>query len=1248
MILKNVEAPLQWDLDQADTVVSGWCFSNDTENIVAVRLKGDSWSAEGSYGLSREDVAAAYDNHEGALQSGFEIRVCLPSGKQPVILQAQDEAGDWHTLGEFEATVPLQKLRASFDTPVAAEHLAGPIRFSGWCCHPQHAISHLKLVVNDVAVECNHHLERADVAEAYGHWVDSARSGFEAKVILPPGRGKVELVATLETGQRISYQGFEHFYVRPLPLLVRLKSPFVRMFKLTGYIGRLAKERKQRLGRGPRIGELPQLVREVRTAYLRMKNGGASNDPFPPNSFTLPEPEDTYKSWQRANQWGPRSKAHLENRLQTLSKPLPTFSLVMPIYNPPLAYLDEAIQSALDQVYPHWELCLADDASTDPKVVPALQAWVEKDDRIKLRLCKKNGNISKATNAAAAQASGDFIVFFDQDDLMPPNALGEMALFLAENPALDAFYSDDDKIGRDGSRFAPQFKPDWSPELLLAYMYFSHAFGVRREIFHELGGFREGFEGSQDFDFALRLSELTSAIGHIPKVLYHWRVLPGSTAESGDEKPESLARGLKAVTEAGKRRGLRAEWAQPDWAVKGGLGIFSPVFPDEGPQVTIIIPTKNQAGILQRCIDSLKKTTYQNYDVVIIDNESDDPDTLNYLGRQPHQVMKIANPGVRFSFAYINNRAAERVESDLILFLNNDTEVIEPRWLSQMVGYTQMEGVGAVGARLHYTDGRFQHAGIVHGYFNGLAGPAFKLNPEWHNGYLSYAAVARNYAAVTAACMLTPRKLFLQLGGFDEKAFAVAYNDVDYCYRLGDAGFRSVYCAEAKLFHHEGYSRGFSDDPREISGFKRRYISKVDGYYNPNLSLDNERFEIQPRRIVEGEIAPIRTLMCSFNLNWEGAAYSQFEMTTALRDQGVIDPIVFCADDGPLRKAYEAKGIQVEVFQHPLANVFTLPDYETGIAKFAKTVKSWGVEVIYANTLETFYGIETARHLNLPCIWNPRESEPWQTYFHNWADVIAGKALSCFSYPYKIVFVADATREGFSALNTHNNFHMIHNGLNMQRLKETKGDMTREKARQELQIAEDEVALLLLGTVCSRKGQKDLVQAIGEIQPENAKRMRCFIVGDRPNLYSDEMAALREELPEALRDRIHIVPETPETARYYCAADVFVCTSRVESYPRVILEAMAYGLPCVTTPVFGITEQVIEHVNALYYQPGEIKKLAENLDRMISNDSGRLRMAENSSHVLRILNRFEDMCQAYAQVFREAWLSGGNSDEAVN
>lgn len=999
---------------------------------------------------------------------------------------------------------------------------------------------------------------------------------------------------------------------------------------------------RQKNGRAPRLSELPSALRRTWRAWRESRLNGH----HPPaetaralRDFQIPQPIDPYAAWLEVNEWNQQRESLLNDRLSAVAEP-PLLSVVMPVYNPPREFLDKAIESVVNQVYQNWELCIADDASTDPTTKDALQRWAGREPRIKIMFRQENGNISRATNSAAELTRGDYIVLMDQDDEISPDALGAVALYLSEHPETDILYSDDDKIDAQGERFAPQFKPDWSPELLLSYMYFSHLFVLRRNLFFEAGRMRAGFEGSQDYDLALRATEIAGHIRHIPKVLYHWRALPGSTASRGSAKPESFDAGLRAVQDTLDRRGIRAKACQPDWAVKAGCGIFAYQFSDDGPRVAIIIPTRNNVEVLKTCVQSLEKTTYKNFEVVIIDNESDDPATLEYLRTTRHRVLRIPNPGSGFNFAAINNRAVEQVEAEYILFLNNDTEIVAPAWLSQMAGYASIRGVGAVGARLLFPDGRIQHAGVVHGYYNGMAGPAFKLLPASDPGYLSHAMVARNYSAVTAACMLTRRDLFLEMGGFDEHNFSIAYNDVDYCYRLQASGHRVVYCPTAELIHHEGYSRGFADNAAEPAAFRKKYSKLNDPFYNPNLSLGHERFAIDARTIAPGTARPIRALMCAFNLNREGAPYSQFEMTVRLKERGVIDPIVYCPCDGPLRQAYEERGIRVEIFDHPFAGASDIMAYERAIENFAGRIKDWNIEVVYGNTQQTFYAIDAAKRLNLPSVWNPRESEPWQTYFDflNWE--IAACALRCFGYPYKVVFVADATREGCAPLNTHHNFITIHNGIDRERFDASLEIRPRERTRNELGIAADEIAVLTLGTVCERKGQIDLVEAVGRMGERFTNRLRCFIVGDRPNEYSEQLKSALQSLPTSKRSRVEIVPETPNTARYYSAADVFVCTSRLESFPRVILEAMAVGLPIITAPVYGIREQVQENVNALFFQPGDAAALADIITRLIDEPLLRQKLAHNSRHALDMLTDFEAMVSAYGRIFREAWLSG--------
>ena len=991
-----------------------------------------------------------------------------------------------------------------------------------------------------------------------------------------------------------------------------------------------------RNGRLPRIAEFRRLIKRAAFEYQIRRRQGLREVSWPAG-FVLPERLDAYQCWIAANQPTERTIERLRERLSDRVASLPKISVLMPVYNPPPKFFEMAVASVREQVYGNWELCIADDASTAPWVKPRLEELAKEDRRVRICFREQNGNISLASNSAAKLATGDFLLFLDQDDLLTHDALAEVALHLSEHDSVDVLYSDDDKIDAAGKRFAPQFKPDWSPELLLSYMYFSHLFVVRRALFEEVNGFRTSFEGSQDYDLALRVTERARTVAHLPYILYHWRVLRGSTAARGDAKPTSFEAGRRAVAEALARRGAEAHVFRPDWAVKGATGIFWHEFPDDGPSVSILIPTKNQKTILERCINSLEMTTYRNFEVVVIDNGSDDPDTLDYIDSLECRVLKIQNPTGQFNFAYINDRAVEQVDSRYVLFLNNDTEARDPKWLSRMMGYAGLPGVGAVGARLLYPDGRVQHAGIVHGYYDGLAGPAFKLLPDWHFGYLSYGMVARNCSAVTAACMLTPRLLFLEQGGFDEQRFSVAYNDVDYCYRLVDKGLRCVYVPGAELYHHEGFSRGFQDNPKNLLEFRRRYSKRIDYYYNPNLSLINERFEIHPRRLVrEGRRRPVRVLMCACNLNLEGAPYSQYEMTIELARREVIQPLVFSPTDGPLRPFYERAGIEVIVGPYPLNGVFESPDYDRAIDDFSVWIRDRGFHVVYGNTLETFYAIDAAKRAGLPSLWNVRESEPWQSYFNYLMSPLVPKALACFAFPYRIIFVAHATRSGFESLNTTHNFCVIHNGLETRRLDEGRSLWPRQKSRNRLQLGENEVMVLLLGTVCPRKGQKDLVQAMALLESNIVKKVRFFIVGDRPGLYSSEMSQMVAALPVERAERISIIPETDETALYYSAADIFVCTSRLESYPRVILEAMAYGLPILTTPAFGIVEQVRDAVNGDFYQPGDAAELARKINLLVRDGNKREKYSANASLVLASLAGFEEMINSYAEIFRES------------
>lgn len=1234
MIIFSIDTPEQFIAEQGELLVSGWVCGQKEKPLVRARLENKIF--EGKSCLPRPDVGQAHPDKTWSAQSGFALMIRAAPGKHQVFFETFDATG-WTVFLSTSIEFGMPDLQYSLETPADKIPYADRIRFSGWCLHPQLAIHDLDIHCNNESTRTSYGLDRPDVAAAFPSVPNAKKSGFEAEIRLLPGIYSISLRAYLEDGSQIEISNKKTVKINPRPIHQRLRAQIQTSRPLKAL--RFAWFAQQRFRSWYRTNRrIPGMPELTRLARLALHEFGKSYRAAGHARYTPPEKQASYDSWCCNNKLTQRDIDNLHSEIDALGNEPPLISVVMPVFNPPRKFFDEAIASINGQLAHNWELCIADDASTEAWVWPYIQKLAEQNKRIKITRRSTNGNISLASNSASALATGEFLLFFDQDDLLTADAIAEITLALVKNPQADVLYSDDDKIDENGKRFAPQFKPDWSPELLLSYMYLSHVFCVRRSLFCKISGFRHGFEGSQDYDLALRATELARRVVHLPSVLYHWRVLPGSTALSGNAKPASFEAGRRAVQEALARRGgINALVSRPQWAEKSGVGIFTHQFPDSGPHVSLLIPTKNNFSILKRCVESLEKTTYKNYELVIIDNASDDPVTLDYLRTLSSRVMTIRNPDNRFNFAHINNRAAENIASDFLLFLNDDTEISEPQWLSQMIGYAQLPGVGAVGARLLYPDSRIQHAGIIHGLYDGLAGPAFKLAPAWDFGYLSYANVARNYSAITAACMLTPRKLFLEMGGFDEENFAVAYNDVDYCYRLVDRGYRCVYAPTAELFHHEGASRGFADNPRELLAFKTRYKHRRDPYYNQNLSLEDERFEISARRTRRrSPLKRHRVLMCAFNLNWEGAPYSQFELTRELKKRGIIDPVVYSPVDGPLRKVYENAGITVHSFEHPLSGATTAETYDLAIASFAQWIQSIDCRLVYGNTLQTFYAIAAAKIAGLQAIWNIRESEPWDTYFDFLPEPLVEKALACFQNPYAIVFVANETRKGFVELNTSNNFSMIHNGLDPSRLDASKNCSKRAQIREAMGIGSHEIVVLLLGTVCERKGQHDLVRAMTFLEETTIARIRCYIVGDRRNAYSAQMRNMVESMPAERRNRINVIQETEDTAQFYAAADIFVCTSRIESYPRVILEAMAYGLPIVSTPCFGVIEQVRQGINADYYVADDPGSLATVLDNLVRDDQRRVCYANNSSVVLASLTDFDEMSAKYADIFSEA------------
>ena len=530
----------------------------------------------------------------------------------------------------------------------------------------------------------------------------------------------------------------------------------------------------------------------------------------------------------------------------------PIFSLIVPVYNVDECWLRKCLDSVLAQVYPYWELCVADDASTKAHVRRVLEEYSAKDERIKVIFREKNGHISAASNSALEIATGEFVALLDNDDELTVDALYENALLINEHLQADMIYSDEDKMSEDGRLHSPFFKPDWSPDTFLSQMYTCHLGVYRRTLIEEIGGFRVGFEGSQDYDLVLRLTERIKEIFHIPKVLYHWRTIAGSTAAIADSKGYASLAGEHAICEALERRG---ECGRVE-SIPNYPGHFRVHYPPKGnPLISIIIPTRDLAPVLSVCLNSIfDKSTYENFEVIIVDNGSKDQETFALFGHwqkaepERFRVLKLDIP---FNYSKLNNEAARTAKGELLLLLNNDVEVIAPNWLEEMAGQALRQSIGAVGAMLYYPDDTIQHAGVVLGV-GGVANHSHLRFNRSSAGYFGRLLLPANYSAVTGACLMIQKIKYWLVGGLEER-LSVAFNDVDFCLKLVEKGFYNVVLPQAQLYHHESKSRGTENTPdkqerflREIKFMQERWgdVLKKDPFYNPNLTLDREDFSL--------------------------------------------------------------------------------------------------------------------------------------------------------------------------------------------------------------------------------------------------------------------------------------------------------------------------------------------------------------------------------------------------------------------
>lgn len=549
--------------------------------------------------------------------------------------------------------------------------------------------------------------------------------------------------------------------------------------------------------------------------------------------------EIDYEAWYNNHK---RTNEELEQQRRKLYSYTPLISILVPVYNTPEEFLKQMIQSVRKQTYANWELCIANANPSNKQVAEILQVAFEKDNRIKVTDVPQNEGISQNTNEALKIASGEYIGLLDHDDLLTPDALYEVVKTLNEKDRPEVIYSDEDKVATDLSEhFQPHMKPDFNLDLLRSNNYICHFFVARKGLIDKVGAFNPEYNGAQDYDFILRCTERAEGIVHIPRILYHWRVHKASTADNPASKMYAFDAGKRAIEASLKRMDTEGYVTHTK-----DLGFYRTHYKVKGsPLISIVIPNKDQMDTLEKCLSSIEKSSYRNYEIIIVENNSEDENTFKYYEKIKSDKVKVIYWDKEFNYSAINNFGVKHAKGDYILLLNNDVEIINEDWLEEMLSHCQRKEVGIVGAKLYYPDDTIQHAGIIIG-IGGVAGSIFVGMHRKYSGYLHKASIQQDLSAVTAACMMIKRSVYEEVGGLNEK-LKVAFNDVDFCLRVRKAGYLIVYNPYVELYHYESKTRGAEDSKEKVRRFQSEIeymrshwldlLKKGDPYYNPNLTL---------------------------------------------------------------------------------------------------------------------------------------------------------------------------------------------------------------------------------------------------------------------------------------------------------------------------------------------------------------------------------------------------------------------------
>ena len=1285
----DVEQPRDWTFTGEPFWVEGWFLSKTGAVFSDIRAVIDDLPYLGILGLPRPEIENRYRGWTGLPHAGFVLLLSPPANSRTLRLELLDAGHRWVEFWRAEITVRgrhsappryrvellpdhihrlLQQRRANpaSDIDLLATELLlegtaiplntlpnppfygalekpqlvggtqyGKLRIEGWILHEKQRIVRLlgsthPTVENELDYGQR---ERPDVTQQFAGHPNSSHPQYFGMLDIDetaPGPTAILIFAELEDGSRHLVFA-RRFYPRACtvweqPLPEFSWSEFIRCAFALRRVGRAF---------GIIIGPPGEVWQSLRQAARLYRQDAPAKIP---HSSTESEP---YQEWIVANSITPRGHALLTAAAGALPPPAPTVTLLIDGQGCTPTQIAALRISLAAQIYHRWEARLLD-------APPGING----DARFHIEPAGTTSRRIPRLNTAAHNGQGELLTLIPGHARLAPDALLEVVERFSAQPRLELAYTDEDRMDDSGRRTEPNFKPEWSPALALSGLYPGHLAVVRRDRFVELGSFREEYPEVPWYDLMLRLSDRLAVdqIAHIPVICYHaWAGLPCRlelTDPSYEQARLSLSeamarRGWAAapfLPESGHRLGQR--FHQLRWN-PGGLA---------GRPVTIVIPTRDRLHLLQECIEMLEETVdWRHVRLVIVDDHSRDADAVRFLSQIQQRadlhctVVRLDNPHAPFNYSRLVNAALPHIETPLILHLNNDVNALEPGWLEALVGWFADPEVGVVGAKLIYPDRTLNHTGIIIGTHGGLADTPFaRADPAsvplvWHEA-------AREVSAVTGACLLTRTEIYRQLGGFDELDFGVAYNDVDYCLRVRSRGYRVLYAPQAKLMHWGSATRGVTFDESEHIAWLQRYPGYIDPYLSAHLRLEGNRLCCRVQASVRTRRAPsLRLLLLTHNLNLEGAPLFLLEYATWMARNAGCQLEVLAGQDGPLREAFAALGAHITLVNSaPLYAAQTEPDFQRELAALAARVDWTMVDLVVCNTLVSFWGVHIAHLAGKPSVFYIHESTSVFRFFEPHLALDLHRFVhAALAQATRTLFLCQATLSYYADDNARGNFRIVPSWIQLDVIDTFRARHTRAELRQKHGLREDEIIIANIGTVCERKGQHIFLRTMALFNRwyRSDLPVRFLLVGVRPGIYLD---LLLRDLARLSLTNVTLVPETREAFDFFLAADVFACSSYEESFPRVVMEAMAFGIPIVSTDVHGIRDLIGQRQDGYLVKPGDPEGFARMLHTCLAKERNGKSLAPTARSKVMRSHDARRILPLHADLAREAWLATGS------